>query len=135
MEDTRFTTNFVIRAQFWAGKPHDPVVVKEFEENILSSHFTICHRGSGNFSMRFYQTLSAGRIPILLNTDMTLPFEDEIPWNDIIVMETTQEALIERIMYVWNNKNILELQTRCRDIYEHYFRGTRYFDKILLSKS
>ena len=135
MEDTRFTTNFVIRAQFWAGKPHDPVVVKKFEENILSSHFTICHRGSGNFSMRFYQTLSAGRIPILLNTDMTLPFEDEIPWNDIIVMETTQEALIERIMYVWNNKNILELQTRCRDIYEHYFRGTRYFDKILLSKS
>ena len=134
-DDKRFTTNFIIRQSFWGGKPHDPVIVKAFEDNILSSHFTICHRGGGNFSMRFYQTLSAGRIPILLNTDMVLPFEDEIPWNDIIVMATTQEALIERIMYVWTNKNIVELQKQCRDIYDRYFRGTRYFDRVFSSTS
>ena len=88
-------SNFIIRNKFWGGKPHDPKIISEFQDNMQSSHFNICNRGAGNFSMRFYQTLSCGRIPILLNTDMVLPFENEINWNDSIVIAESEEELVE----------------------------------------
>ena len=78
-------SNFIIRKDFWGGKPNDPGLSTEFTDNIINSHFTICNRGRGNFSMRFYQTLSAGRIPILVDTDMVFPFVDEIDWDSIII--------------------------------------------------
>lgn len=129
--DDRFVSNFIIRNEFWGGKPHDTEIVKNFQDNMQSSHFNVCNRGAGNFSMRFYQTLSCGRIPILLNTDMLLPYEDEIDWNEIIVMADTEEELIEKIIHCWNNKDIIKMQIKCREIYDAYFAGTQFLDRIL----
>ena len=57
----------------------------EFIRNILSSDYTLCFRGSGNYSLRFYETLCLGRIPLFINTDCKLPFEDEINWRDMFM--------------------------------------------------
>ena len=57
-------TNFIVRNKFWGGNPHDEQLVEDFRQNIEQSHFTICNRGTGNFSMRFYQVLSCGRIGV-----------------------------------------------------------------------
>jgi len=130
-QDNRFVSNFIIRNQFWGGNPHNSVLVKNYEDNMQSSHFNICNRGAGNFSMRFYQTLSCGRIPVLLNTNMLLPFENEIDWNDIIVMANTEEELIDKILYCWNNKDIIKMQIKCKEIYDTYFAGTKFLDRIL----
>ena len=40
--------------------------------------FTLCYRGRGNFSVRFYETLMRGRIPIQINSSSIFPYEDEI---------------------------------------------------------
>jgi hypothetical protein len=128
--DNRFNTNYILRHQFWAGNPHHPTIVSDFESNMKESHFNICNRGKGNFSMRFYQTLSAGRIPILLNTDMELPFMDEIDWNKIIVFADTEHALVEKTWIFWNTRNISDAQTKCKEIYETYFSGTRFLDRV-----
>jgi hypothetical protein len=61
-------TNFVIRDQFWAGKPHDASVVSEYRDNLKNSQFVLCNRGAGNWSMRFYHALEVGRIPIVINS-------------------------------------------------------------------
>lgn len=124
-------TNFIIRNQFWGGSPHDKNLVDEFQNNMIETHFNICNRGAGNFSMRFYQTLSCGRIPILLNTDILLPFEEEINWNDIIVIGNTEEELINNLLHYWNTKNIVEMQIKCKEIYDTYFLNSIFFDKIL----
>lgn len=128
--DSRFTTNYILRDQFWGGNPHHPSIVSDFEDNMKSSHFNICNRGKGNFSMRFYQTLSAGRIPILLNTDMELPFKDEIDWNKCIVVANTTKELIDKTWIFWNTRNISDAQTKCKEIYDTYFSGTRYLDRV-----
>ncbi len=54
----KIKSNFIIRKSFWGGKPHDPKLINDFKNNIITSHFNVCNRGNGNFSMRFYQTLS-----------------------------------------------------------------------------
>ncbi len=39
---------------------------KLFDENMETSEFTFCPRGNGNFSIRFYESLYSGRIPIII---------------------------------------------------------------------
>ncbi len=58
---------------------------QQFVENMLASDYILCTRGSGNFSYRFYETLSCGRIPVLVNTDCVLPFERWIDWKHYCV--------------------------------------------------
>jgi hypothetical protein len=113
--------NFIIK---------ETTLIKEYEENILSSHFTICNRGAGNFDIRFYQTIALGRIPILLNTDTILPFEDEINWNEIIIMKDTEEEIIKTLLEWWETKDIEDIQYKCKEIYDRYFQPEQYFEKI-----
>lgn len=124
------TNNFIIRDRFWGGKPHDPMIIQDFVNNILSSHFTICNRGNGNFSMRFYQVLSAGRIPVLVNTDMIFPFENEIMWNEIVIIGKNEEDVISKIFQWWNEKDIENIQIQCKMIYDTYFDKKNFFNKI-----
>ncbi len=45
----------------------------------------LCPRGKGNYSIRFYETLASGRIPVFINTDCVLPFEEWIDWRQYCV--------------------------------------------------
>jgi hypothetical protein len=45
----------------------------------------LCVRGGGNFSLRLYETLLMGRIPIFINTDCLLPPDDSINWKQHVV--------------------------------------------------
>jgi hypothetical protein len=113
-------TNFIIRTQHWAGKPHDPQVVQEFVKNIQENHFTVCSRGAGNWSARFYQVLSLGRIPIVVNTDMVMPLEDKIAWSNWIVLCQSEQEIPTAIQRFWNEKDIVQAQEKCKQIYEEY---------------
>lgn len=76
-------TNYIIRDQI---SHHLNIETKQkliFIKNILDSDYTLCMRGWGNFSVRFYETLCLGRIPIFIDTDCLLPFQDEINYNDL----------------------------------------------------
>lgn len=106
-------TDFITRTQFWGGsmglnrrrvealvgkvtgKPPQAAVTDfqrqkqvygEFVENLVGNDYTLAARGAGNFSYRFYEALAAGRIPILVDTDVKLPFEDQIEWGRHIVV-------------------------------------------------
>lgn len=131
MKNRRIKSNFIIRDKFWGGNPHNQNLIQEFEKNMIESHFNICNRGEGNFAIRFYQTLSCGRIPILLNTDIILPFEDKIKWRKIIIIADTEEKLVKKTLKYWNKKNIVKKQIKCKKIYDEYFANSKFFDIIL----
>ena len=81
-------TNFIYRNQYRAGAKSAEDLERttvEYYENILNSDYVLCVRGAGNFSVRLYETLMMGRIPIFVNTDCILPFEDHINWKNHMV--------------------------------------------------
>lgn len=103
----RVETNFVERRHYHGGalRATNPAEVerirREFIDNVLGSDYTLCVRGTGNFSYRFYEALSAGRIPLLIDTGGGLPFEGRIDWprHCVIVpvshIRTTGDRLAE----------------------------------------
>ncbi len=53
----------------------------QYIKSILDSDFVPSCSGIGNFSYRLYETLSLGKVPIVVDTDIVLPFWDLIPWK------------------------------------------------------
>jgi hypothetical protein len=121
--DPRFYCKFIINRNFWGGCPHHPELVSQFRENIKETHFTVCNRGAGNFTMRLYQTMNSGRIPIFVDTDMKLPFEDKIPWDSLVVRDPTIEGLLQKVLKIYS-EDIEERQKRCYDTFNRWFRNT-----------
>lgn len=123
-KDKRFTTNFLERPYF-AFRDKEG-----YDDNILQSHFTICNRGAGNFSMRFYDTLSVGRVPVLIDTDLVFPFYNEIPWDTICVKADNDQELADKIHAFYERHNMERVQQLCFDIYQKYFQPENYFSKV-----
>jgi len=123
-------SNFICRDKFWGGSPHDKNLIQEFDENMAGNAFILAPRGKGNFSMRFYQALSAGRIPVLVDTDSLLPFAEKIPWNEKIIFEANEKLCLERVLEVFRSNAYLAMQTECRRIYKQYFSFENYFKEL-----
>ncbi len=58
---------------------------REYIDVTKRTHFTFAPKGDGNYSLRFYEALSLGRIPVLIDTDVRLPLENKIAFNEFIV--------------------------------------------------
>jgi hypothetical protein len=92
------TTHYVLRAAYRAGQSTSDSrnaannrARQEFISNVLDTDYTVCMRGGGNFSVRFYEALALGRIPIFIDTDCALPFHDTLDWRRYVVWVDANE--------------------------------------------
>lgn len=134
--DDRVDTHFIVRDRYRAGvgenenKENHPTSI-EFIENILQTDYTLCVRGTGNFSARLYETLCLGRIPVLVETDGLLPYEGLIDWNSFCVivqirdrnMIATRIADFHRAM---SDREFEELQKQCREFWLTHLYESAY---------
>lgn len=60
-------------------------MILEFEQISNQSKFILCPRGGGLNSMRFFETMSIGKIPILISDFAKLPLEKEIDYSKFVV--------------------------------------------------
>ncbi|TYB80155.1 hypothetical protein ES676_00360 [Bizionia saleffrena] len=106
--DPFLDTHFILRTKYRAGAQNvnDKLnTSKAFYDNMFENAYTFCIRGSGNFSVRFYETLATGRIPILLNTDCRLPLKGVIDWQShcLILEDSTLSSISEQIVDFHNS--------------------------------
>jgi hypothetical protein len=103
-----------------------------FLENLQNNTFILCPRGCGNFSYRFYETMCYGRIPIFINTDSVLPFENLIDYKKEIVFVDEKEltSLPDKIKEYCKNNDLVEKQKRCRKIWENYLSPQGFINNI-----
>jgi hypothetical protein len=106
--------NFIYKNNFRGGTRDELI------ENMKNSEFCFCPVGTGNFSIRFYECLFIGRIPIIL-TDHQLPFTKFIDWKEFIIIGNTIEELPEKIYNFWKENDIIEKQIECKKLFEKYF--------------
>jgi len=96
-QSTAVDTNFILRKKYRAGvteqkDSHKTTIA--FYNNLKESDYVVCVRGAGNFSVRFYEALAMGRIPVFINTDCSLPFDFTIDWKKHVVWVEYEERSI-----------------------------------------
>jgi len=116
--------NFIRYNKYRGGVVTPEEAVKSeraFYENIRQSMYTVCYRGNGNFSIRFYETLCMGRIPVIVLSDNNLPFPDLIDWSIFPVVKEQEYSKIATIINDYHqrhtNEELMVLQKRARDIF------------------
>jgi len=134
LENTKFVnTDFVFRDKYRAGattQQQREQTTKEFYININESPYTFCLRGAGNFSIRFYESLACGRIPILVDTDCSLPLETIITWDEHICRIQYGDDLVGRLLSFhkkYTQDSFAKLQESNRSLYENYLVRDRFF--------
>ncbi|SDC83779.1 hypothetical protein SAMN04488104_100757 [Algoriphagus faecimaris] len=143
-KDSRIQTDFILRNQYKGGavSPEEKEKVeKEFYQNINRNLFTVCLRGMGNYSVRFYQTLAMGRIPILVDTDERIAFQEFNQLNTLIpiIPFEKKEDIVEELVTYFKSKSeeeLLKIQATCREIWEEYYqkRGLIHYVAKTLSQ-
>jgi len=105
---------------------------ERFFNNLQNNIFILCPRGCGNFSYRFYETMCYARIPIFINTDCVLPFENLIDYKkEIVFVEESELSNINDIIKDYCDKNDLMLQQqKCREIWENYLSPNGFLKNI-----
>jgi hypothetical protein len=100
---------------------------EEFVDNLAGSDYALAVRGDANASVRFYEALSMGRIPVFLDTACVLPLEDRINYRDFCVYvdwrdtDRIGEKLVEFHRSVTPERFAL-MQHKAREAYEKYLR-------------
>lgn len=131
--------NFITRKTFSANSttisidPH--IARKEYVDVLLNSDFILAPKGDGNFSVRFYEALSLGRIPILIDTDCVLPLSEKIDYDLFIVrVPYTQinntPQIVSDLFQRLSNTEFIEMQQRARFAYEKYLRYDSFFNEL-----
>ena len=129
-------TNFKIRSIFAEGTIGMKADSRnEFLNNIISSDFTLCYRGSANYSLRFYETLCLGKIPLLIDTDCVLPFQKELDWKSICIIVGEDEVgnIPEIVFDHYNSQSdnqFIEKQYYCREIWEKYLSKKGFYNQL-----
>ena len=128
-------TDFIFRKKYRAGVKtvmDKQKTTMEFFENIERNPYTFCLRGGGNFSVRLYETLAMGRIPVVVNTDMRLPLDKEIDWSGHCVFvseDNLAEDLISFHKSISKN-NFIIMQENNRKLWLNYLQREAYFCKL-----
>jgi hypothetical protein len=128
-------TDFILRTQYRAGVTSESereYTTKAFFDNIFNNPYTFCLRGAGNFSVRFYETIAMGRIPLLIDTDIRLPIEGVISWKNHCIIASKNNFTKELIDF---HKNITEdefmqLQINNRKLWLNSLNREAYFSEI-----
>lgn len=141
---TAVDTRFIIRKSYSAQKGLDGAnridpkhAEKEYVENISNSDFVLAPKGHGNASVRFFEALSLGRIPVLINTECVLPLEKFVDYSKFIVdvdytrVDKTEQEIMNFYTPL-SGEEFKERQKMARAAFELLRPGS--FLKVILSE-
>jgi hypothetical protein len=134
-KNDQIKTNFIFRKKYRAGVKTEEEKIKtsfEFFENIFGNPYVFCLRGAGNFSVRFYETLAMGRIPVVIDTDIRLPLGGIINWKKHCIIATEKDFANKLIDFhsTINKSDFEEIQVNNRNLWLDYLNRSTYFSHI-----
>jgi hypothetical protein len=108
------------------------VARQEFLENMVDSDYVLCARGDGNWSIRFYEALCLGRIPIVIDTDLVMPYDSLVSWRDYGVWIDRSEigaigAKVAEYHERMGDAEFEDRQRECRRLWEEYLSPVGFF--------
>jgi hypothetical protein len=110
---------------------------REYVENMVGTDYTLCVRGAGNYSYRYFDTLGTGRIPLLVDTDGGIPYDFLLDWREagpivsVRDLRHLPEALLD-FHHSLHPDDFLTLQVANRTRYEEYLTPEGFFRNLPL---
>ena len=132
----RVTGRFILRGSYSGSAKTveaDPSLIrKQFVDSITAADLSLIVRGDGNFSLRLFEVLSLGRVPVFIDTETPLPRAAEIDYDAFMIRVPYQNiSQIDTIVGdFWDNLTshaYIEMQKTARIVFETKLRADRFY--------
>jgi len=109
--------------QNYSGEINKPIdfdsKTSYYNEMLIKSKFTLCPSGSGPNSIRFWEALACGSIPILLSDTLQLPYHEL--WDKAIVrIQENKLHLLNDTINKITEEEITDMRINCMKIYKDF---------------
>jgi hypothetical protein len=93
-----------------------------FIDIVSKSKFTLCPKGSGLSSYRFFECMFLGSVPVLIADQVILPYNEILDYDKMIVR--IPESKVNDFEYINNKLLEIDYEQMCKNIIENikYFR-------------
>jgi hypothetical protein len=103
--------------------------LRRYAEIMARSRFVLCPRGSGTGTFRLFETLKAGRVPVILSDEWVPPTGP--PWDEFALFVRERDvrglpAMLEQAESRWE-----EMAARAREAWEHHFADEVLFHNMV----
>jgi hypothetical protein len=138
--DKGLKTDFIVRHRYFQGTGANSDGIEqarqEYLSNLFNCPYNVAMRGKGNHSVRHYEILAAGRIPVFVNTDCILPLEATIAWRKHMVWVEAGELdaagqAIRSFHDALTPEGFVELQNKNRELSERWLQPLPFFGYVL----
>lgn len=134
-KNNQIDANFIFRNQYRAGVKtveDKKKTTLDFLKNIEENPYTFCLRGSGNYSVRLYETLAMGRIPFVIDTDFRLPLDGIINWEQHCIIVSDKnicKGLIDFHQKI-SEEDFQKMQVNNRNLWLRFLNREAYFTNL-----
>jgi hypothetical protein len=111
----------------------------EYLDSISNSNIVLCPRGDANQSQRFYEALSAGRIPLVPDTKMIFPKILEVNLSvkkNFIFFNLQEKNLKSKVLTFWdqidNSADYVDIQNMLKTFYSQNLNYSEFLNKMFL---
>jgi len=137
-ESTRVKASIITRDNsfFPQSAAYKDQARKEYVANIRDNCYTLCIRGTENYSYRLFEVMSAGRLPVIIDTNMRLPSLAGFgEWSEFSVVVPVHEidSLGDHVRRFHDNLSEQAFQLACRRSREafEYLLPARFFPRLM----
>lgn len=96
---------------------------KQYIDLLGNSKFSLCPRGTGISSVRLFESMAMGSIPVIIADNYKMPGMEFLNWNEIAVF--CKERMISKIGNILTNnysdERINEMREKLKIAYDKYF--------------
>lgn len=134
-------TDFIVRNKVFGDMVVDEAmkakVRREYYDNLVGSDYVLSVRGFSNYSFRFFEAMSVGRIPVLIDTDCVLPYDFLHDYREscVIVPEGEIDRVGDHVLRFHGRlspEDFRELQRRIRRFWEEWLSPEGFFRHVPL---
>jgi hypothetical protein len=130
---------FIKRRGYWGKWATKSNVIKdtfqEYVQTIENTDYHLVARGNGNFSIRFSEILSSGRLPVFIDTHCVLPFENIIDWKkELVWVDEKDLNKIDKILFDFHNniseEEFKDRKKRMKYLFNEYISPDGFFKNM-----
>ena len=116
--------------------PHQPAWAERktrYAEVLARSEFSLCPRGAGVGSIRLFEAMQAGSVPVLLSDAYVLPASPGPKWDEFLIRlpeSAAAQSDLPALLEPWREQS-REMGLRARQAWETWFAPAVWLDRIV----
>jgi hypothetical protein len=137
-KDSRVKDNFDVTNQlqdyYNPANSNRKLLEQKFVANMGDCLYNLCVRANGNYTSRFFMTLIAGRIPLVLDTDCVFPWEEKVHMVKVPVqaLDRIGDFVIQHFES-FSDRALMEMQQENREVYQKYMVPHKFIPNFVES--